>query len=206
MTNKIASRHNNRVGAVYSSLHAFWQARDSAMQAAGGIANRRDAYSVILFDHNIHHSIENDFTSGPDALLNGVLAYGAGGGTNYTLAVASARQVMERNWSTERAPVIIFLSDGECGIADENVRDICRRAVALGKPLSFHTVAFGPSNATLKRMTDIALEVQSGVAPDPMNPVVPSSYTEAIDTIRLAETFLGLAESLKKPRGSLMHH
>jgi len=176
------------------------------MQAAGGgNVNRRDAYSVILFDHSIHHSTDNDFTSSPDALLNSVLGYGSGGGTNYTLAVASALEVMERNWSTERAPVIIFLSDGECHIADENVRDICRRAVALGKPLSFHTVAFGPSNTTLKRMADIALEVQQGVAPDPMNPIVPSSYTEAIDTIRLAETFLGLAESLKKPRGSLMH-
>lgn len=70
-------------------------------------------------------------------------------------------------------------------------------------------------------MADIAVEVQRTAPADPMHPIVPSSYTEALDTvrkstfcisfilliqlqIRLAETFLGIAESLRKPRGALM--
>ena len=31
-----------------------------------------------------------------------------------------------------RSPVVLFLSDGECSLRDEVVRDLCRRAVALG--------------------------------------------------------------------------
>lgn len=51
-------------------------------------------------------------------------------------------------------------------------------------PLSFHSVAFGPSNQNLRRMAQIATDVQNSVRADPMNPVVPSSYTEAIDSVR----------------------
>ncbi|KAG8993099.1 hypothetical protein FRB94_011065 [Tulasnella sp. JGI-2019a] len=39
---------------------------------------------------------------------------------------------------------------------------------------------------------------------DPLAPLVPCSYTDAMDTIRLAETFLTIADSLKKPRASLI--
>lgn len=103
VTNRIASQHNNRVGAVYSSLHGFWQARASALNSVAGSAiPRRDAYSVILFDHHIYRSVTNDFESTPDELLNRVLPYGDGGGTNYTRAIREAQTIMEDNWSTER--------------------------------------------------------------------------------------------------------
>ncbi|KAI0751604.1 hypothetical protein C8Q80DRAFT_1158354 [Daedaleopsis nitida] len=197
----IRRSHNDRLGAVYSSLQAFWEARHHAVAAAG------DAYSVILFDHTITTAISHDFQSAPIDLLNTVLRYRADGGTNYTAAIQSARTLLERHWSNERSPVIIFLSDGECAIADEVMQDLCRRSIALGKPLSFHSVAFGPSTGTLRRMAQIARDVESRAPPDPLNPHagVPSSYTEALDTVRLAETFLGIADSLAKPRGALFH-
>ncbi|KAI0297428.1 hypothetical protein BC826DRAFT_1126017 [Russula brevipes] len=50
---------------------------------------------------------------------------------------------MLQHWSTERAPVMIFLSDGECSISDRVIQDICRSAIQHGKPLSFHSVSFG---------------------------------------------------------------
>lgn len=91
------------------------------------------------------------------------------------------------------------------------------------RPVSFHGVSFGPNNGTLRRMVQIAREIQNGVPRDPLQPaaaVVESSFAEALDSVsfvgnlwmnhslcyvqvRLAETFLGIAESLKKPRGSL---
>jgi len=205
VTQQLNTRHSNRLGAVYSSLHSFWVARGAAINSQGSAAvNRRDAYSVVLFDSTSVNCVSNDFASTPEQLLSRVLPYNAGGGTNYTSALRVAQAVMETNWSTERSPVLIFLSDGECGVADETVRDLCRRAVAIGRPLSFHAVAFGPRNEVLRRMVSIANEVESRVQPDPMHPVVASSYTEALDTVRLAETFLGLADSLRKPRGALM--
>ncbi|TCD67573.1 hypothetical protein EIP91_012270 [Steccherinum ochraceum] len=206
VTNRLVRSHDNRLGAVYSSLYAFWSARHTSANPTGGAAtHRRDAYSVILFDHTMATCINNDFASPPNDLLTRVMAYQAGGGTDYTTAIRHAQALMEANWSTERSPVLIFLSDGECSIADETVRDLCNRAVALGRPLSLQTVSFGPNNQILRRMAQIANDVESRAPQDPMHPMVASSYAEALDSVRLAETFLGLADSLRKPRGSLVH-
>ncbi|EMD40863.1 hypothetical protein CERSUDRAFT_121499 [Gelatoporia subvermispora B] len=203
--NLIARRHDNRLGAVYHSLYAFWSARHTAVTASGsGPALRRDAYTVLLFDHAVTSCLVHDFSSSPDQLLTTVMAYTAGGGTNFTAAIKVVQTLMERHWSAERSPVVIFLSDGECGITDEKVQNLCLRSTALGKPLSFHAVSFGPRSSVLQRMAQVAADVQNRSPPDPAHPVPPSSYAEALDSIHLAETFLGLAESLRKPRGSLM--
>jgi hypothetical protein len=103
-TSQITRRSNNRLGAVYSSLHAFWISRQAALNAAGTQAAvaRRDAYSVILFDHYVTTCVQNDFSSSADQLLDLVLPYESGGGTNYTSALTATQLVMEGNWSTER--------------------------------------------------------------------------------------------------------
>jgi hypothetical protein len=99
----------------------------------------------------------------------------------------------------------------------------------IRKPLSFHSVLFGEdaSSTTLRRMADIALEIQNDALRGVVLPAaanVPSSFAMASDTVstpafgidmfqnnnypsqvRLTETFLGIAESLRKSRGSLMH-
>jgi hypothetical protein len=147
VTTTLRNRHNNRLGSVYSSLYMFWQARHASINVG---ANRRDAYSVILFDYAINNAINNDFSNTPDALLNLVLPYSAGGGTDFNMALQATQHCMEAHWSTERcsffsntiqvalivlfysAPVVIFLSDGECDVSDSIIRDLCRRAVALG--------------------------------------------------------------------------
>ena len=102
----IRRTHNNRLGAVCSSLQAFWEARHHAVAAAaaagGGGAVRRDAYTVVLFNHGVTTAINHDFRSSPADLLNAVLRHHADGGTNYTAAIAAARASMETNWSTER--------------------------------------------------------------------------------------------------------
>ncbi|KAN0136105.1 hypothetical protein V8E53_005965 [Lactarius tabidus] len=111
---------------------------------------------------------------------------------------------------------MIFLSDGEGYLPETEMQDLCCSAIQHGKPLSFHAVAFGPDTSsksdsngyrTLRTMAQIALESQRYAPPDPLFPAaarVPSSFCTALDTVRLAETFLGIAESLRKTRGSLM--
>ncbi|KAJ7430289.1 hypothetical protein FB451DRAFT_1500209, partial [Mycena latifolia] len=209
----ISRSSNNRLGAVYSALHGFWMSRNTALTSGGrgsaAVPARRDAYSVVLFDDTVSVCIANDFTNTPDELLNKLLAYQSGSGTDFTLAIKTAENLMRQYWSTERTPVVIFLSDGECSIADETVRSLGRRAVALGKPLSFHSVSFGSAkkSAVLRRMAQLALEIQTNAPQDPLTPaeaVINSSYSEALDSVRLAETFLGFAESLRKPRGALV--
>jgi hypothetical protein len=206
-SDKIIQSSDNRFGAVLSSLYSFWSAR--AVAVAGQQAVRRDSYSVILFDQSSVDAVVNDFSSSPDNLLDTVLRYPTSVGTNFTAAIERAQSVMEQYWSTERTPVIIFLSDGESPIKDQSVQDLCRAAIRLGKALSFHSVSFGRDkySSSLRRMFEIALEAQNNAPRDPLacaSATVASTYSEALDTVQLAETFLGIANSLTKPRGFLI--
>ncbi|KAI9571051.1 hypothetical protein HD554DRAFT_2017581 [Boletus coccyginus] len=206
-TSRISACSKNRYGAVLSSLHSFWTARAAAI--AGSNAVRRDAYSVALFDDEVVTPILKDFASTPDQLLNALLGFKAGGRTNFSLAIRRTQVIMEESWSTERFPVVIFLSDGECSIGDNIMQDLCRTAVRLGNAVSFHAVSFGPdgSSTYLRRMAEIARDAQNNAPRDPLAPAaatILSSYTRALDTVQLAETFLGIAESLRKPRGALI--
>lgn len=100
---RISGSCNNRLGAVYSALYSFWAARHAATTALQQVAPaRRDAYSLILFDHTASTCLSNDTTSSPDRLLDAVLAYRAGSGTDFTKALCAAQDVMESNFSTER--------------------------------------------------------------------------------------------------------
>jgi hypothetical protein len=102
VTQRIAARHNNRLGAVYSALYAFWSARASAQTQAGQAALRRDAYSVIFFDDSVTIPLANNFQSSPDDLLNTVLAQSARGGTDFNTALRNVQNIMETHWSTDR--------------------------------------------------------------------------------------------------------
>ncbi|KAF8261846.1 hypothetical protein EI94DRAFT_1705222 [Lactarius quietus] len=184
--NWIKSKANNRLGAVFSSLYSFWLARqafDRSAHSSGGF--RRDAYSLILFDSEATTCIENDFLSSPEELLTTVLEHEAGGDTDFTRALKKTHEVMISYWSNERTPVVIFLSDGWCKVSDEPMYDLCRDASRRG-------------------MVEIAKEIQQTVPQDPLADKIPSSFTEALDTVHLTTTFQGFAESLQKPRGHLI--
>ncbi|KAI0250892.1 hypothetical protein BJV78DRAFT_1361975 [Lactifluus subvellereus] len=223
---------NNRLGAVYSALYSFWSARDVAVNAGnktvstrrvGGASNmflsptaparrrdsiRRDAYSAILFNRITKEVLVNDSTSSPDELLTKLLREEARGQTDFSAALRAAEAVMVRNWSAERTPIMIFLSDGINDVSDEVIRDVCQSATRLGKPLSFHAVSFGDGAQTsiLRRMAQLALEIQNNArVPSVLGTdKIPSSFTTALDTVRLTATFIAIAESFKKPRASLM--
>jgi hypothetical protein len=114
ITQRIAAACNNRLGAVYSALYAFWSARAVIYDTSRGQAPmRRDAYSVILVDHQVTTIIANDSQSAPDALLNVMIAHHAQGGrgdANYELAMSTVQTVMERHWSADR--FVLFPKSG----------------------------------------------------------------------------------------------
>ena len=107
-TATISRYNNNRLGAVFSSLHSFWTSRQAAANAVGqnAVIVRRDAYSVILFESTATTYISNDFTSSPDELLNNIVSLRAGRGTNFTAALAAAQSVMVQHWSNERYVIL----------------------------------------------------------------------------------------------------
>ncbi|KAI0250888.1 hypothetical protein BJV78DRAFT_1154831 [Lactifluus subvellereus] len=210
---RITPTANDRLGAVFSALYSFWLARQAAIGRNAQIGGaRRDSYSLIFFNHEPSTSIEGDFASSPDELLTAALRYEADGGTDFTRALEKTHNIMNAHWSTERTPVVIFLSDGEDHIRDEPVYDICRSAVRQGfvdylfllmaahdrdvrRPLSFHAVSFGhdATSTSLRKMAQIALETQNNAPQDPLLPAtanIPSCYTEALDTILCRNGFM----------------
>lgn len=99
VTDLISSNHDNRLGAVYNALYSFWCARNAAFQ---DVEQRLDAYSVILFNHNVHRALENDEESTPRELLERLLEYSARGHTDYTSALNDARELMDLHWDGRR--------------------------------------------------------------------------------------------------------
>ncbi|KAG8685533.1 hypothetical protein FRC11_010445, partial [Ceratobasidium sp. 423] len=204
---RLVSECNNRYGAVLSALYGFWLSRE-VVASSTATQTRWDAYSIITFESTATTRLQNDFTSTTDQLISHLLPQ-ASGGTNFHAALTMAQSVIETNWSSDRSPVIIFLSDGECNIGDNTVYDLCHLCVRLGKALAFHSVSFGADthSASLRRMANIAHEVFASAPQDVLTAARgnPCAHTNAIDTIQLADTLLGIANSLQKPRASLMN-
>ncbi len=154
-TERIVLTANDRLGAVFSALYSFWIARQAAVNFNSPLdGDRRDAYSLILFNHESSTSFENDTTRSPDELLTAALRFEADGGKNSTSALERTQNVMDSHWSRERygprtrqtfdavydtladmhhrTPIVIFLSDGEDNVSDEAIYDVCRSAVRQG--------------------------------------------------------------------------
>ncbi|KAI9455145.1 hypothetical protein BJY52DRAFT_1122154 [Lactarius psammicola] len=206
-TPRITPTANNRLGAVISSLYSFWTARQAAVSHNAQLGGyRRDAYSIIFFSKDPLICVEHDFTSSPDELLTYCLGYKPGDSENYTRAIRKAQDIMTSHWSTERSPVLIFLSDGQSHIEDKPMYDICRDAARHRMPLSFHAVSFGPEHRSdvLRRMVRIAHEVENTAAHNSLTNGIASTFTKALETVELTATFQGFANSLTKTRGSLL--
>ncbi|KAH9171591.1 hypothetical protein EDB89DRAFT_1852099 [Lactarius sanguifluus] len=202
-TSRITLTVNNRFGAVISSLYSFWTARQAAtIQNTQLGGHRRDAYSVVFFNNDALTCVENDLKSSPDELLTSCLRYKARENDDYTLAIEKAQAIMISHWSTERAPVLIFLTDGQTRIGVKPVYDICRAAVGRGTPLSFHAVSFGPDPRpqVMHKMVQIAQEVEKSIPHNSLTKGITSSFTRAVDSVKLTATFQGFANSLKKAR------
>ncbi|EUC60522.1 von willebrand factor type A domain protein, partial [Rhizoctonia solani AG-3 Rhs1AP] len=181
---RLVSSCNNRYGAVLSALYGFWLSRDAvALSAATQV--RQDAYSIVTFNESATIRVQNDFTSSTDQLISQLLPQ-ASGGTNFHAALLRAQSLIQTHWSSDRAPVIIFLSDGECNIGDDPVYDLCRMCVQLGKALAFHSVSFGIDtySASLRRMAEIAHEVFASAPQDVLTAGRgnPCGYANAIDS------------------------
>lgn len=102
---------------------------------------------------------------------------------------------------------MIFLSDGECPVPDTSIQDLCHSAIRLGsvivfftsqvqwngllvprKPLSFHSVSFGPdsTSTSLRRMAQLALQIQNNAPRDRGHATsIPSAFTAALDTVSI---------------------
>ncbi|KAB5590852.1 hypothetical protein CTheo_5695 [Ceratobasidium theobromae] len=201
----LRARCNNRYGAALSALYGFLRAREAIYTTS---QPRQDAYTVITFNNSPLTRVCNDFTSTADQLIHQLLVNSASGGTNFNAALLHAQTLIQSNWSNDRTPALVFLSDGRCNVAASTVYELCRSCVRLGKPLAFFSVSFSSDqySDSLRQMARIAQEVYSSAPRDTRNATQdnPCSYHNAIDSIQLATTFLTISNSLQKPRASLI--
>lgn len=202
ISQRLRSTHNNRYGGVVSATYGFLKSRESVFKSRGP---RRDAYSIITHESTATARITNDLTSTTEQIIDQLISYGVGGGNHFGRAIEMAHKVIQENWHAERAPVVIFLSDGEDAIQDETVRRLCQLCKRLGKPLEFYTVAFSGSAHTqaLLQMVHVARAeyASDGRAAEASKHC---ANLDAIDSIQLATTFENIAKSLKKPRAALI--
>ncbi|KAF8607202.1 hypothetical protein BDV93DRAFT_467878 [Ceratobasidium sp. AG-I] len=209
ISSRLRSSCNNRYGAVLSALYGFCQSRQALATSPRGIRRTRtDAYSVITFADTATTRVSNDLSSTTDEIIGQLIPQQRVVGTKFAVALSQARALIEANWDTDRAPVVIFLSDGEARIEDDPIASICQLCVQLGKPLAFYTISFGSDRGSrsLRRMADVAHRVYAAARQGSRTASgkVPCSYANAIDSIELATTFADISDSLQKPRASLI--
>ncbi|CAE6523134.1 unnamed protein product [Rhizoctonia solani] len=193
VTSRLVSQCNNRYGAVVSALYGFLKNQESVV-ANAGLTSRQDAYSIVIFDDRAEIRVQNDLTSTTDQLINRLIPhrYIGGGGTCFSEALRMAQQTIERNWHADRAPMIVFLSDGEDSIDRSKVEQLCKKCTQLGHALAFYSISFGSdsSSSYLRLMVNVAdgiFRTAPMTARGAMRGVdIPCKYSTAIDSVSLA--------------------
>ncbi|KAG8729622.1 hypothetical protein FRC11_008340, partial [Ceratobasidium sp. 423] len=211
VTSRLVSQCNNRYGAVVSALYGFLKSQ-AAVVANAGLTSRQDAYSIVNFDNKAEIRVQNDITSNTDQLINRLIPhrYIGSGGTEFVEALKVARQVIERSWSNERAPMIVFLSDGEDRIDKKPVEDLCNRCVQLGHALAFYGISFGADtwSSSLRLMVNVADGIFRNAPMTARGAVrgseTPCKYSTAIDSVQLAATFMSISDSLPRSRAAVL--
>ncbi|CAJ0762989.1 13890_t:CDS:10 [Entrophospora sp. SA101] len=196
---KIAQKHNNRLGAVYS----FMETRLTSQRNLTQGAINKDTISLILFNSSTIVPIENQPLSDADKFLGTMVQHNASGGTNFDLAIQKAGFLVDKYYDPTKTNIIIFLSDGKCGSPDARLENICRVNQQRGSPLYLYTVLFSSdsSSPSLVKMADIA---QSHLPTNSSSQSLKCQFTRAIDEIALANYFTVVAESLRAHKPSLM--
>ncbi|CAE6534558.1 unnamed protein product, partial [Rhizoctonia solani] len=211
VTSRLVSQCNNRYGAVVSALYGFLKNQESVV-ANAGLTARQDAYSIVIFDDRAEIRVQNDLTSTTDQLINRLIPhrYIGGGGTCFSEALRMAQQTIERNWHADRAPMIVFLSDGEDSIDRSKVEQLCKKCTQLGHALAFYSISFGSdsSSSYLRLMVNVAdgiFRTAPMTARGAMRGAdIPCKYSTAIDSVQLAATFMSISEALPRSRASVL--
>ncbi|CAG8578190.1 5341_t:CDS:10, partial [Racocetra persica] len=155
--NLLIAQHNNRMGAVYSAVYSFMEARLAAQARSQLQSTNKDTVSLILFNGEVIVPFENHVLTDSKMMLNQMLPHGARGGINFNLAIQKAGSLINNYFDPARVNVIIFLSGGGCSTPKSQLEQICKYNSDKGNPLYLITVLFaGGSDGPLREMAEIA--------------------------------------------------
>ncbi|GBB87958.1 hypothetical protein RclHR1_14460001 [Rhizophagus clarus] len=217
--NRLREKHDNRLGAVYNAVHSFLHTRLQSI--SNPVAIRvQDTVSIILFNNQVIVPYENQSLTDADAMLNNLLQHSASGGTDYDLAITKAGQLIDTYFDPIKANIIVFLSDGECGVPKSRLNQICKHNQDKKSPLYLYTVLFGSDSTSnqidffriirnfgnkasdsLKHMAEIA---QSYHPQNTSSIALRCQFTHVIDEVNLVNHFTGVAESLRRHKPALL--
>ncbi|KAJ3110211.1 hypothetical protein HDU96_006820 [Phlyctochytrium bullatum] len=210
----ISKSHNNQFGATLDAAYRFCVTRNATVAGAtlasgtpvADAPNTLDAFSVITFEGRPLILLENVRNSSPNQMLEKFIsAPRASGSTDFSRALRLTRDVLEKNFDQNRHPVVIFLSDGEASYPGNELRRMILENNARGHSVIFYTIYFGMPNhraTVLERMANYVKQNQKLMPPGSRVPT--AAYHNAIDEVTLSEHFIGLAESLKSHKPSLL--
>ncbi|CAG8502820.1 32032_t:CDS:10, partial [Racocetra persica] len=201
--NDLVKRHNNRLGAVYNAAYSFMKARLSSQAAQYNETVCRDTVSLILFDFEAIIAIENQPLNDPESLLRIMLQHNSRVGTNFNAAILKAGHIIEKYFNPMKTNIVLFCSDGECGVPKDELNKICSKNQKKGSPIFLNTILFSSSIncQSLQLMANIA---QSYLPKETSSSALKCQFTRAIDEIVLVNTFSGIAESLRKHKPTLI--
>ncbi|CAG8527594.1 5810_t:CDS:10 [Scutellospora calospora] len=201
--NDLIKGHNNRLGAVYNAVYLFLKTRLSSQTAQYNKAVSRDTVSLILFDYEAIIAIENQPLKDPESLLNMMLQHNYRVGTNFNNAVLKAGSLIDNHFNPSKTNIILFCSDGKCGVPNEELKSICSKNQKRGSPIFLNTILFSNNLEcpSLQHMADIA---QSYLPKATNSSALRCQFTRVIDEVILVNTFNGIAESLRRHKPVLL--
>ncbi|KAG0585018.1 hypothetical protein KC19_3G251200, partial [Ceratodon purpureus] len=176
--------HNNRLGCVYEAILRFIRTR---MQSS-----LQDLVSVVLFDGTASIAFEGQPIA--ETLVDQLLTFRANNGTVYSAGLDMASSILQRSLQRaemqNKAPVMIFLSDGGNMDRRRDPTNCVKILKQIDTELIFHTIRFG-CDPSYQVLVDMA-KAGNG------------SFQISLDEIQLAKSFESLANSLRTKVTSLM--
>ncbi|GBB95541.1 hypothetical protein RclHR1_02560001, partial [Rhizophagus clarus] len=201
--NDLIKNHNNRIGAVYQAVYQFMDARINSAKANQSGSATRDSISLILFDNEVIVPFEYRDLTDPKDLLNSMLQHQARGGTNYDLAIQKAGFLITSHFDPTKVNIIIFLSDGLCGVPLSQLHTICKQNKTRGSPLYLYAVLFS-SDSRSHSLEEMAKIAQSYHPQNSSSGALRCQFTCTVNEITLVNHFTGIAESLRNHKPALL--
>ncbi|RUS29883.1 hypothetical protein BC938DRAFT_480113 [Jimgerdemannia flammicorona] len=192
---KLRATHNNRLGAVYDAVIRFVDTRHSTLRNRAGVSaatSSNDTLSLVLFGSKAKTVYTNRKLSGSAGLIEEMIKHHPSGATNFAAAIKQATDICVKNYDQSRAkPYLITVLFGSISGSQ-----VLESMAEFADQYHNKTVAAKEPKSLLSRI----LLMTTTNASDSLQ----CRFYTALDEVKLAECFTGIAKSLTDYKPALM--
>ena len=127
----------------YSMRGQPWQdvmvSTKSFMRSRGSVSTG-EKYSIVIYGSRA--LVGEEFQDVANFNPQSMTTLDAGGGTNFSVALSTADEVISRHLDENCNPVLVFMSDGGCSNGDTEMAELARKYLVEHK-LKVYTIGFG---------------------------------------------------------------